>query len=672
MPAYFRCSITEFLAVGDDTVIAKLQTAYASDGYRSQYTTQTIAWATTLPVLRQEFADLLRLFPSADKWHLLLEYPLYRLRRRIDAVVLTPHAVVVLELKTGAKSFDSADKRQAEEYAQDLRDFHAGSATARLRPILWALDAEPTPMGADLDDHPGVGRLLLVGRTGLANKLLLCAGRQAFKSLQHATEFAEQWDKAAYQPVPSVIEAATTLFAGHGVREITLANAKNLGESASEVLSIIERSRNNCEYAVVFLTGVPGAGKTLAGLNVVHAAVRNGIESEGDIVYLSGNTPLVVVLREALARDRYRRASAEGQTMRMGDARASTRATVQHINDFLKEYVNGSGAPPSEHVIVFDEAQRAWNERQGKEKFGRDASEPLLVLETMLRHSDWAVCVCLIGKGQEINDGEEGVGGWAEAISRLSAGNASRWKVYGPDLIYGASRSPETLGQLPDGVETARPESLHLNVPMRSFRSPQLGAWIERVIGGDFSASAETATQLSYPLYLTRSLEEAKTWLKQSTLGERRMGLLASSGAKRLRADGLGQMLSATDGQMIAHWYLNPPGDIRASFALEVPANEYTSQGLEIDFACLCWGGDLIYKGDRWITRSLSGNRWSVLSDSAKRMFVLNSYRVLLSRAREGMVIWVPKGDGEDHTRNPSELDGVADVLLRAGVHRLA
>jgi hypothetical protein len=661
------------LATSDDAIIAKLQIAYASDGYQSQYTTQTIAWALTLPALRREFSELLQRAPGTGSWHVLLEYPLYRLRRRIDAVVLTPDAVVVLELKTGAKSFEAADRRQAEEYAQDLRDFHAGSTRTRLRPILWALEAEPAPfIAAEPDEQPGVSRLVLVGRTGLTDALLISAGCSAFDSPRDAAEFAKQWDEASYQPVPSVIEAATALFAGHGVREIALANAKNLSEAATAVFSIIERSRSNREYAVVFLTGVPGAGKTLAGLNVVHSAVREGVEREGDIVYLSGNTPLVVVLREALARDRYRRASAEGQAITMTDARASTRATVQHINDFLKQYVHGSSAPPSEHVIVFDEAQRAWNARQGKEKFGRDASEPLLILETMLRHSDWAVCVCLIGKGQEINDGEEGVEGWADAIARLSAASASRWKVYGPDLVFGASRSTETLGALPDGLESVRTESLHLDVPMRSFRSPKLGAWIEYVIGAEFSAAAETAKQLSYPLKITRSLEQAKAWLRQSTLGERRMGLLASSGAKRLRADGLGQVLSATDGQAIAHWYLNPPGDIRSSFALEVPANEYTSQGLEIDFACLCWGGDLIYKSGSWVTRALSGNRWSVLSDSAKRLFVLNSYRVLLSRAREGMVIWVPKGDGDDHTRSRDELDGAAECLLRAGIKPLS
>lgn len=293
------------------------------------------------------------------------------------------------------------------------------------------------------------------------------------------------------------------------------------------------------------------------------------------------------------------------------------------------------------------------------------------MLETMARHSEWSVCVCLIGTGQEINDGEEGVEGWADAIERLSAGNIDKWKVHGPDLIFGSRRSTDSLGMLPEGVECIRNDALKLDVPMRSYRSPKLGVWIEQVLSGEFDRAAATERELSYPLRLTRSLSEAKVWLKRSTRGERRMGLLASSGAKRLRADGLGQVLSATDGQAIAHWYLNPPGDIRSSFALEVPANEYTSQGLEIDFACLCWGGDLIYKHGRWVTRSLAGNTWNVVSDSAKRLFVLNSYRVLLSRAREGMVIWVPKGDGEDGTRSAEELDSIAACLLNAGAHSL-
>jgi DUF2075 family protein len=341
---------------------------------------------------------------------------------------------------------------------------------------------------------------------------------------------------------------------------------------------------------------------------------------------------------------------------------------VQHINDFLKTYVSHAGVAPSDHVVVFDEAQRAWDAKQGKEKFDRDASEPLLLLELMARHSSWAVCVCLIGSGQEINDGEEGVAGWAQAIEATARTTPRKWTVYGPPSLFGASRSPVALGNLDSNVGIVTTESLHLDVPLRSFRSPQLSEWIEKVLSCEFHTARELTRDLNFGLYITRDLQTAKAWLRSQTRGLRRKGLLASSGARRLRADGLGQMLSATDGPAIAHWYLRPPGDIRSSHALEVPANEYTSQGLEIDFAGLCWGGDLIYDGHAWMTRALGGTKWNVLTNEAKRRFVVNSYRVLLSRSREGTVIWVPRGDQEDSTRSPAEFDGVAACLQQAGV----
>jgi DUF2075 family protein len=307
-------------------------------------------------------------------------------------------------------------------------------------------------------------------------------------------------------------------------------------------------------------------------------------------------------------------------------------------------------------------------QKQGKEKFDRDASEPLLLLELMARHSSWAVCVCLIGSGQEINDGEEGVAGWAQAIEATARTTPRKWTVYGPPSLFGASRSPVALGNLDSNVGIVTTESLHLDVPLRSFRSPQLSEWIEKVLSCEFHTARELTRDLNFGLYITRDLQTAKAWLRSQTRGLRRKGLLASSGARRLRADGLGQMLSATDGPAIAHWYLRPPGDIRSSHALEVPANEYTSQGLEIDFAGLCWGGDLIYDGHAWMTRALGGTKWNVLTNEAKRRFVVNSYRVLLSRSREGTVIWVPRGDQEDSTRSPAEFDGVAACLQQAGV----
>lgn len=671
MTAYFRSSIGQYLAIPDESVSDRLNRAYSKDGYVTQYTSAIVAWGGTLIALRRELKKLLQISPGAENWQVLLEYPLYRLRRRIDAVIISPRLVFVLELKTGATGFSSQDRRQAEEYAQDLRDFHSASKTLRLRPVLWSFNAEPQNLDLSIDAEVGVGRLRLVGHSGLAETLAQ-DGVESFASDDIAEAYGRNWDGAPYEPVPSVIEAAVTMFSGHGVREITLAGAKNLDEAAEAAFVIINQARLQSLHAVVFLTGVPGAGKTLAGLNIVHDAVERGLSTKGDVVYLSGNTPLVVVLREALALDQCKRPSPQGQARKLTDIRKDTRATIQHINDFLKAYVHGAVLAPSGHVIVFDEAQRAWDARQGKEKFNRDASEPMLVLEAMARHPDWSVTICLVGLGQEINDGEEGIAGWAEAIDKISAASPAKWRVFGPQFILGGTRSHQALGDFGPDVAVVGNESLHLDVPMRSFRSPELGAWIDCLLRGSIEQAAEVAGRMSYKIWVTRSLPSARTWLKDVTRGERRMGLLASSGAKRLRADGIGQVLRATDGAAISHWYLEPREDIRSSFALEVPANEYTSQGLELDFACLCWGGDLIVRGDSWMPRSLAGNQWNEVRSESRARFVLNSYRVLLSRAREGLVVWIPQGDCHDHTRRPEEFDAVARLMLRAGCLELS
>jgi hypothetical protein len=274
MPAYFRSSLRAFLDASDDEVVAALHSGYAADRYQTQYTAATVAWAITVASLRREVAALLRVAPTADTWQLILEFPIYRLRRRIDAVVLTPEDAIVIEVKTGSEGFESADRRQVEEYAQDLRDFHSGSRTLRLWPVLWACEASAQPLR--LTEPPakgGVGWLICVGRTGLADVLIAVAGRRGFNSHDLGSVFSAEWDTAAYRPVPSVIDAAVALFANHGVREISSAAAKNLGESSAAILSIIGDARRTNLHAVVFLTGVPGAGKTLAGLNIVHSAV---------------------------------------------------------------------------------------------------------------------------------------------------------------------------------------------------------------------------------------------------------------------------------------------------------------------------------------------------------------------------------------------------------------
>jgi hypothetical protein len=674
MPAYVRQQVFKFLSKSCDEIVGKLQQSYANDGFSSQYTRQTQAWSEIVPRLQTVLRSIESSRPEARIWTVLLEYPLYRLRRRIDLVLLVGPLIVVVECKVGATAFTAEDRRQVEEYALDLRDFHAASQGRKIIPVLWCTEAEASDTASNTcsaDSH--VSSVVCVGTQGLQGML----SSITFAETEAAIPSIE-WDSSPYRPVPGVIEAATHIFAGHDVRSISNADADNLQSAAKRLVELIQEARNEGRRYLLMLTGVPGSGKTLAGLHVVHSAVATGVEESGDIVYLSGNTPLVAVLREALSRDELRRSKVRGERRKLETIRREVRARIQHINDFLQQSLLGdSVSPPHEHVIVFDEAQRAWDERQGLEKFNRSASEPSLLLDLMARHVDWCVCVCLVGGGQEINSGEDGVQGWGDALRKLEPSQREKWNVFAPPDVLdgGLTAGVFALGQLPDDLSTHAELDLQLRVPHRSFRSPRVSEWVDHVLAGNESSARATASNLGeYPIVITRSIDIAKRWIRKQGRGERRFGLTASSGARRLRADGFGLMLHASAGNEIAHWYLNPRGDIRSSFALEVPANEYTCQGLELDFVCLCWGGDLLWDDRtlRWRHNRLSGTKWQKVQEANAQLYLQNSYRVLLTRAREGLAIWVPEGEDEDTTRKRLPLDNTAEFLLRCGATPIA
>lgn len=670
--AYFETSVRGFLADDVDRILGLLHDAYSMDGFQQQYTAQTRSWSGALPLLRDALDGVLAIRPEAASWRILLEFPLYRLRRRVDLIVLTDDYVVVVELKVGERKFLGTDRRQVEEYALDLRDFHKASAALRLVPCLWCTKA-PTQSGYPLIGGANVAPVNELGQGDLGPFL----GRLPRTNSGAVRAVREEWSKAAYRPVPSVIQAATTLFAGHDVRELAHADADNLEVTAARVVELVDQAKESGGRYLIFVTGVPGSGKTLAGLQVVHSAVENGEEQEGEIVYLSGNTPLVTVLRESLALDRYRQARHRGEALKKSAARREVRTQVQHIIDFLREYLTkDTERPPDVHAIVFDEAQRAWDRAQGKRKFDRSASEPQLLIEIMNRHDDWCVLIGLIGGGQEINSGEEGVTGWGKALRQLHADELQGWEVFaaGKALTGDSSTGGLSLGELPESVELHADEKLRLTVPLRSYRSPFVADWVAAVLEGDAQAARRIMSDIaSYPVLMTRELEEARVWLEQQGRGERRYGLVASSGARRLRAEGLGVSLNATDREKIAYWYLNKPGDVRSSFALEVTANEYTTQGLELDFVGLCWGGDFGWsrRRDAWCHRAFRGNRWTVSRSPERKRYTENSYRVLLTRAREGIVLWVPQGSAEDPTRNPAWYEETTEYLAECGVRQL-
>ena len=602
---------------------------------------QVRAWRAQIALLRTTLAGL------PGSWRVLLEYPLLRLGRRIDAVILTDRAILALEFKVGAIGFGAADRAQAEDYALDLFDFHAASRAHPVVPLLVATEANKVSPTWPLIWH-GVTPVLDVGAGSLGDTI-----RQIIERAPPLVPLAgAAWEAAPYSPVPTIVEAARMLYGRHGVAEIAAARAEvgNLTRTTEALLSAIEAARRTHQHLVLFVTGIPGAGKTLCGLNVVFG-------TDSGAAFLTGNLPLVHVMREALARD------AQGQGRSLRQARQETESALQPLIGFLRDNLHLS-CPPHEHVIVFDEAQRAWDAEFGRRKFGHAESEAALFLDIMHRHNDWAVIVALVGGGQEINTGEAGLAEWGRALLTRPG-----WRIRAAPSALSTDDARQLLfATVPASLEID--PALHLDVPVRSIRSGAVAPWVDAVLAGDTGRAAGIAAG-DIPVQITRSLVAMRAALRRRARGTRRSGLVCSAGAKRLIADGLSPEFPHLDRDAVANWFLRRWPDVRASDALEVPATQFAIQGLELDFVGLAWGNDLVRRDGRWTARAFIGSEWQDKRRDAGVAYVINTYRVLLTRARYGTIIWVPHGDGSDATRPPWEFDQIATFLEDCGVGQL-
>lgn len=658
MPAYYRDQLNAFLDRDVDTICGRLIQGASDAGFATHVHDQTDAWTKQIELLHPIVSELLRDRPDAARWSILLEFPIPRRSKRIDAVILADDLVLVIEFKIGKTSLTEADRRQAEDYALDLRDFHKASAGRIVVPLLAATgSAPPERQLADIDDV--VKPVIDTNGTRLITDLLSAYDRW-HDSLRDRIR-ADAWDNSPYEPTPTILEAAQVLYAGQSVREISRshAGADNLNRTTQAVLNAIREAQREQRKIICFLTGVPGAGKTLAGLNIVHdPALQN--DNGGLGVFLSGNGPLVTVLSEALARDHKRRTGAK-----IDDARRHVSTFVQNVHAFVREYVDDQPdlAPPDK-VVLFDEAQRAWNSAREKRKFGRDESEPSMMLRVMDRHADWAVIVALIGGGQEIHDGEAGLPEWGRTIAE----RYPHWRVHiSSELARGRfDQSAQPLFEkTPADLDIVEDPDLHLAVALRSFRADQVAAWVDAVLSDRPADARQLMSQLhAFPIRMTRDLSRAKRWLRTQTRGHRRCGLVASSGGRRLRADGLDVKAELN----VANWFLDPPPDVRSSYYLELPATEFAVQGLELDWVGVCWGGDLRRHRDAWTFNQFRGSKWQSVADDMKQRYLLNKYRVLMTRAREGFVIYIPTGDPADHTRPASHYQSTATYLQSCGV----
>ncbi|ONG45212.1 hypothetical protein BKE38_26745 [Pseudoroseomonas deserti] len=655
MSGWVEASGSAFLTDPPSDWAARLAARQA--GQRREVTPDQIASWEALASLLQ---GALRQRPGAASWTVLLEFDLLRLEKRIDAVLLTGHAILAVEFKHRATTVTPADLAQVEDDALDLFDFHSGSRAHPVVPILLAEQAPSRPQSLPLIWH-GVVPPLACDASRLAG---LLAEIEAALPRPVTPLDGAGWARAPYRPVPGIIEAAQRLFDRHGVEEIATARADiaNLRATTTAIRRAIAGARQAGERRVVFVTGVPGAGKTLCGLNLVF-----GQAAEEGAAFLTGNAPLVAVLRGALERDAVQR---QGRGRRQ--PRREARSLLQNVHRFLEHHQRHPEEVPAEAVVVFDEAQRAWDAAQAQRDTQRrrsvlTESEPAHLLEIMGRRAGWSVIVALIGQGQEINTGEAGLAEWGRVI----AASRGLWRATAAPAVLDAAAEPAQRLAPGEADWLQLDPDLALTVPVRSVHHDRAADWVDAVLNDRPQQAAGIAAAGELPFYLTRDLGVLRRALRDWARGLRRAGLVCSAKAKRLRAEGLGAQLHGADAEVV-NWFLCRWPDIRGSDALEVCATEYACQGLELDLVGLAWGGDFIRSSNGWRARKLSGTRWQWVGQPEAQRHIRNTYRVLLTRARHATLIFVPPGDASDPTRPPQEAEAVATYLAACGARLLA
>lgn len=611
--------------------------------------TQRTAWEYQIQHLR----ELARELPNA---HIFMEFLIPRMGRRADLILLVDGIVFVIEYKLGAHQFDRSSLNQVYGYGLDLKHFHETSHRLTIVPILVATHA-PRDNDCPIQwDDDGLARPLGVNAAGLLPVI-----HQICRSYGGTQIDAAAWEAGRYRPTPTIVEAAQALYRGHAVEEISRseAGAENLTHTADYVADAIEMAKREKRKIICFITGVPGSGKTLAGLNL--ATARQRAHSDEHAVFLSGNGPLVDVLREALALDAVARAREAGRSTSKTLEDRNAAAFIQNIHHFRDDALASRDAP-IERVAVFDEAQRAWDVeqtskfmQQKKGQIGFTMSEPEFLLSVMDRHEDWCAIICLVGDGQEINTGEAGIEEWMRSLVR----SFPHWQAHIPDNLAHSCRIAD---------EVTAP-ALHLATSLRSFRAERLSDFVGHLITGDAVAARQVKETLTnFPLYVTRDLEEARRWLRSKRRGAERAGLLASSNAVRLKPHGVFVKAKIEP----AKWFLSPSADVRSSDALEDAATEFDVQGLELDWSCLCWDANYRRAGQAWQALQFKGTRWQAVNDEARKAYVANAYRVLLTRGRQGMVVFVPGGSDEDATRAPAVYNDIAAFLIECGFDALS
>lgn len=649
--SYYSNDIQSFLNQDNYSIFGEITT---NDQFSAE-DLQKNTWNREIEILKRELSQLL-------DGYIIFEYTIPRIGNRIDNIVIYKGIIFLLEFKIGEKKYPSYAIEQVTDYAFDLSCFHKESHNRLLVPILISTKAHSVKQEIRISKD-NVLETICCNEYEIAKYIT----EVSLKFIQDEI-IPDDWINSLYMPTPTIIEAAQALYLGHNVEDISRndASAKNLNQTTKAINKIIDYSKAHNRKSICFITGVPGAGKTLAGLNI--AVERQKIAEDEHAVFLSGNGPLVDVLQEALARD-----DAKRNNISRKEASRKVKEFIQIIHHFRDDAISVD-TPPVEKVAIFDEAQRAWDEQNltdfmKKKKHIEDfnMSEPEFLISILNRHNDWATIICLIGGGQEINKGESaGIYGWFDSLRN----NYPNWDIYVSDKITDDEYSKgHNFAEMTKNMNVNIIEDLHLAVSLRSFRSENVSNFVKALLDVDIDTAKRLYEQFNndYPVFVTRNLHKAKLWVRSQAKGSQRYGLTASSGAKRLRKYGIWvqNKIEATN------WFLNGKNDVRSSFHLEETATEFDIQGLELDWTIVCWDADLRFENGNFKHLKFVGTKWQNIKSADNILYLKNAYRVLLTRARQGFVIFVPRGDETDMTAKPEYYDGIYRYLKSVGIKEL-
>jgi nucleoside-triphosphatase THEP1 len=645
MKVYYSSEISKIIN-NKEKILNELSTNSDFDVTGLQYQ----AWQQELDLLEKTLFD--------KSGHILLEVVIPRLGKRIDSVLFIDGKLLLLEFKGGDSTFENQALTQLLDYALDLKNFHEGSYKLDIIPILVDIKTVKKSIVYEKFDD-GIYMPSILGASTFKEGL-----EEILKNTKSSNININDWINSSYRPTPNIIEAAQSMYLFHDVKNITYSEAgkTNLDKTTNTVNDIIDISVKNKTKSIIFVTGVPGSGKTLAGLNIANS--RQSYDNKQHAVFLSGNGPLVEVLQEALARD-------ESKRMKIPKSQSERKVKmfIQNVHNFRDEAIINL-KPLAEKIVIFDEAQRAWDQEQtvkfmkNKKRIEFSKSEPEFLIEVLNRNIDYAVIICLVGNGQEIHKGEAGINEWLRALN-----NFPEWKVFLSDQFLDFEKNSEELNKLKNKNRVIIKQELHLSIPLRSFRSEKTANFANALLSGEFNIANKIYRELKekYPILMTRDLNKAKEWIKKISRGSERYGMLALSNTDRLRPYGIWTAKKIEP----KNWFLNDKFDIRSSFYLEETATEFDVQGLELDYSIIAWDQKIMFDGTKWIYQKFNYREWSLESEETKINYLVNSMRVLLTRSRQGYVLFLPKKIENDLTSDKDLIENTYKLLKQIGIEEI-